>query len=86
MNGKRVRQRQKPILVGKLTCKNKNDIFVKEINTSGYIVARTIYTLHTDWFALKHTFFTAQQRAYQSFLSYFLVGLCLHPSGMLGKY
>ena len=31
-------------------------------------------------------FFTAQQRAYQSFLSYFLVGFCLHPSGILGKF
>ena len=31
-------------------------------------------------------FFTAQQRAYQSFWSYFLVGFCLHPSGMLGKF
>ena len=31
-------------------------------------------------------FFIAQQRAYQSFLSYFLVVFCLHPSGMLGKF
>ena len=30
-------------------------------------------------------FFTAKQRAYQSFFSYFLVRFCLHPSGMLGK-
>ena len=31
-------------------------------------------------------FFTAQQRAYKSFLSYFLVGFYLHHSGMLGKF
>ena len=31
-------------------------------------------------------FLTAQQSAYQSFLSYFLVGFCFHPSGMLGTF
>ena len=41
----RVRQRQKPVLVQKFTCKNKNGIFVKEIITSGYIVAWAIYIL-----------------------------------------
>ena len=53
----RVRQRQKPVLVSNFTCKNKNGIFVKEVNTSGYILAWTIYTLHIDKFAHKHTFF-----------------------------
>ena len=52
----RVRQRQKPVLVSNFTCKNKNGLFVKEINTSGYIVACAIYTLHIDKFAPKNTF------------------------------
>ena len=55
----RVRQRQKPVLVSNFTCKNKNGIFVKEINTSGYIVAWAICTLHilVDKFASKLDFF-----------------------------
>ena len=57
----------KPVLVSNFTFKNKNGMFVKENNTSGYIVAWAIYTLHID------KFFTTQQHAFQSFLSYFLV-------------
>ena len=36
------------LLVWKFTCKNKNVIFVKETDTSGYIVVSLIYKSHTD--------------------------------------
>ena len=59
-----------------LPVKTKISLFVKEINTYGYIVAWAIYTLHTDSLHPDIHSFTAQQHAYQSFLSYFLVGFC----------
>ena len=69
----RVRQRQKPVLVSNFTCKNKNSIFVKEIDTSGYIFAWAIYTLHIDKFAPKHTFFHYSAACLSVIFSYFLV-------------
>ena len=54
--------------------RNFSPLVFNAINTSGYFVARTIYTSQADKFALKHTIlFTSRQCAYQSYLSYFLV-------------
>ena len=38
-------------------CMNKNDYFIMETNTLGYILVWIIYTSHTDNFTPKHTAF-----------------------------
>ena len=75
----RVRQQQKPVLVSNFTCKNKNGSFVKEINTSSYIVAWPIYMLHIDKFAPKHTIFSLLSSMLISHFEY-LPGLILFTS------
>ena len=69
----RRRQLQKSLLVLKFTCKIKNGISVKDIDTSDYIVVWAIYHHTNASICPNMQFLSAQQYAYQPLLGYFLV-------------
>ena len=55
---KELRRRQSQVITCiKITCKITNGISVKAIDTSGFIVLRTIYTSHTGQYMPKHAVF-----------------------------
>ena len=58
---------KKVITCIKITCKITNGISVKAIDTSGFIVVRTIYTSHTGQYMPKHAVFEC-------------LAVCLHVS------
>ena len=62
---------------------HKIDVFIKEMDTFGYIVVWTIYTSH---FTSQHAALNTRQHAYQSFMSHFLVLFRLQYCGILGEF
>ena len=77
---------EKALVCIKFTWKNKNDILSRKLILQavllhGQLICYTQISLYPNI-----QFFIAQERAYQSFLRYFLFYFRLHPSCMLGKF
>ena len=61
--------------------------FIKETDTSGYIIARTMYTSHKQINLRRNKqLLSTQQHAYQSCFSYFLFGFRLRHCGILDEF
>ena len=74
---------QKLLLEWTFSCIIKNDYFIMETDTFGYIVVCTIYTPHTDHFTPQHTAFEHSPACLSVVFSYFLVSSVYRHTGWI---